>query len=78
MNVVEVKRAYIEKLSDKGLRHRSPVPTPEEFKAAFLEVGREFAYATSDNSWGELEKLFHIMAMELFDYRHGLKKGEHY
>jgi len=66
--VNDAKRAWLERISDRGHRHKVGVK-PEDYLKTFLEVGREFAFATPDDSWGEFEKLFHIMAMSLYDAR---------
>ncbi|MEN6621464.1 MAG: hypothetical protein ABFD50_07955 [Smithella sp.] len=66
--MVDIKREWLSRISDRGLRHKNGV-TPEDYLKGFLEVGREFAFATKDDSWGEFEKLFHIMALELYDLR---------
>lgn len=68
MSSTDIRREWLKRISDRGLRHKTG-KTPDDYLKAFLEVGREFAYATRDDSWGEFEKLFHIMAMELYDLK---------
>lgn len=65
---MDATRAWIERASDRGLRHKTGV-TPDDYLEGFLEIGRRFAFASQDDSWGEFEKLFHIMALELYDSR---------
>jgi hypothetical protein len=72
--LTDFKREWLSRISDRGLRHKTGV-TPADYLKVFLEVGREFAYATQDDSWGEFEKLFHIMALSLYDARQALEKG---
>lgn len=50
----------IEDLVDIGLRHRKG-KEPYDYLEQWLKVGRCFAYATKDDSWGEFEKLFSII-----------------
>jgi hypothetical protein len=69
---LDAKREWLARISDRGLRHKTGVTTDDYLKA-FLEVGREFAFATPDDSWGEFEKLFHIMAMSLYDSKREVK-----
>ena len=61
----------IEKAVDIGLRHRSPASMPNGYNATFdylkhwIRIGRAFAYATQDDSWGEFEKLFAIIVRRM-------------
>jgi hypothetical protein len=48
-----------EDLFDAELRHASG-KTPVDYLRAWLNMFRPFAYATRDDSWGELEKLISI------------------
>jgi hypothetical protein len=61
----------IERLVDLGLRHRKAEPL--EYLEHWLRVARLFAYATHDDSWGELEKEFAIIIVELV--RKGSRPG---
>ena len=49
----------IEDFANADLRHKSGVK-PEEYLKHWLKCLRPFGYATRDDSWGELEKLFSI------------------
>jgi len=62
-----LKAEYIKKLSDKGIRHKCNVKT-DDYLNAFLDISREFAFATHDGTWGELEKNISIMANMLVKY----------
>lgn len=50
----------IERRVDRGLRHYSGAK-PYDYLKGWLEIGRCFAFATKDDSWGEFEKLFSII-----------------
>jgi hypothetical protein len=54
----------IENIVDKGLRHRSG-KKPYDYLEHWLYIGRHFAYATHDDSWGEFEKEFAIIIKRL-------------
>ena len=65
-NASHVPSAYdyvgdnIEHLFDPGLRHKiGKVPT--DYLGQWLSMLRPFAYATQDDSWGEMEKLLCIV-----------------
>lgn len=45
---------------EDGLRHKM-AQGPRDYLRKFLKVGRAFAYATHDGSWGEFEKEFEII-----------------
>jgi hypothetical protein len=49
-----------EALFDAGLRHKSG-KKPFDYLKSWLSMLRPFAYATLDNSWGEMEKLLCIV-----------------
>jgi len=56
----------LERWADGEVRHdpkRSREPF--EYLKHWLNVGRSFAYATPDDSWGEFEKLFSIIIRRL-------------
>ena len=63
----------IENIVDKGLRHKSGMK-PEKYLAHFLYIGRQFAYATHDDSWGEFEKEFSIIVKRMVRAERALKK----
>jgi len=49
---------------ERGIRHtRGTVPT--DYLEKWLHQFRPYAYATEDDSWGELEKLLDIVAAKL-------------
>jgi len=52
--------AAAEDLFDLGLRHKSGLK-PYDYLKAWLNMLRPFAYATRDDSWGEMEKLLCIV-----------------
>lgn len=54
----------LEDYVDKGLRHRSGVK-PVDYLRHWLGITRQFAYATHDDSWGELEKEMAIIIKRL-------------
>ncbi len=54
----------IENWADIGLRHKSGV-RPEDRLRRFLNIARNFGYATRDDSWGEFEKEFCIIIKRL-------------
>jgi hypothetical protein len=54
----------IEDRVDIGLRHRSG-KSPTDYLWHWLSIGRQFGYATKDDSWGEFEKLFAIIIKRL-------------
>lgn len=54
----------LERYLDAGLRHRSG-KTPVDYLRHFLTICRPFAYATQDDSWGELEKELAIVIRRL-------------
>lgn len=54
----------IEHRVDRGLRHRAG-KQPYDYLEGWLEIGRCFAFATKDDSWGEFEKLFSIVIRRL-------------
>jgi len=49
-----------EDLFDMGLRHKSGLK-PYDYLKTWLNMLRPFAYATRDDSWGEMEKLLCIV-----------------
>ena len=49
-----------EELFDMGLRHKSG-QKPYDYLKTWLNMLRPFAYATQDDSWGEMEKLLCIV-----------------
>ena len=49
----------VENMFDVGHRHRSG-KQPRDYLMSWLSMFRPFAYATKDDSWGELEKLISI------------------
>lgn len=54
----------IEQWADIGLRHKSGIE-PSERLRRFLNIARNFGYATRDDSWGEFEKEFCIIIKRL-------------
>lgn len=50
----------VENMFDVGHRHRSG-KQPRDYLMSWLSMFRPFAYATKDDSWGELEKLISIV-----------------
>jgi len=58
----------IEAVVDAGLRHRSNV-TPYDYLKHWCSIGRQFAYATMDDSWGEFEKEFAIIIKVLVRFK---------
>lgn len=50
----------VEQLFDQGLRHKSGKEA-KDYLTVWLSMLRPFAYATKDDSWGELEKLICIV-----------------
>lgn len=46
---------------DVGHRHAHPSKEPYDYLKSWLSMMRPFAYATQDDSWGELEKLICII-----------------
>lgn len=54
----------IERIVDKGLRHKSGVQ-PREYLAHWLYIARHFGFATHDDSFGEFEKEFAIIIKRL-------------
>lgn len=61
----------LEDLFDAGMRHKTNVPF--EYLKRWLPMFRPFAYATHDDSWGELEKL---ICITLHSYVQTLAKVE--
>lgn len=54
---------------DAGLRHKAGA-TSEDFVQHYCKVLRGHAYATSDDSWNELEKtLTHVLGMLIYHKR---------
>lgn len=49
----------VENMFDVGHRHRNG-KQPRDYLMSWLSMFRPFAYATKDDSWGELEKLISI------------------
>ena len=49
----------VESMFDVGHRHRNG-KQPRDYLMSWLSMFRPFAYATKDDSWGELEKLISI------------------
>lgn len=64
----------IESFVNADLRHGSH--TPRDYLKHFLTFSRLFAYATHDDSWGELEKEFNIMVRRLIVAERALKVPE--
>lgn len=54
-NLSEVPIDKIEETINFELRHK-PNKRAYDYLIQFLEVSRQYAYATQDDSWGELEK----------------------
>lgn len=50
----------VENMFDVGHRHRNG-KQPRDYLMSWLSMFRPFAYATKDDSWGELEKLISIV-----------------
>ena len=50
----------VEPIFDQGNRHKVGA-VPRDYLAAWLSMLRPFAYATKDDSWGEMEKLLCIV-----------------
>lgn len=50
----------VENMFDVGHRHKSG-KQPRDYLMSWLSMFRPFAYATKDDSWGELEKLISIV-----------------
>ncbi len=50
----------VESMFDVGHRHKSG-EQPRDYLMSWLSMFRPFAYATKDDSWGELEKLISIV-----------------
>jgi len=50
----------VESMFDVGHRHKSG-KQPRDYLMSWLSMFRPFAYATKDDSWGELEKLISIV-----------------
>jgi hypothetical protein len=50
----------LEHFADKGIRHRSG-DKPEDYLKHWLQLFRPFAFASRDDSWGELEKVLSII-----------------
>lgn len=50
----------LEHFADKGIRHRSG-DKPEDYLRQWLQLFRPFAFASRDESWGELEKVLAIV-----------------
>lgn len=63
----------IEDIVDKGLRHRSGVK-PQDYLKHWLFIGRQFAFATHDDSWGEFEKEFAIIVKRMIRAERKLKE----
>lgn len=61
-----------DELFDPCLRHKSDKGASDYLKA-WLRIFRNFAYATHDDSWGELEKEITIV---LANYCQGIKRQE--
>ena len=57
---------------DAGLRHKNG-DKPADYLKTWLSIFRSFAYATRDDSWGELEKL---IAITMQNYVVGLREVE--
>lgn len=50
----------LEEFADQGIRHRSN-DKPEDYLKQWLKLFRPFAFASRDDSWGELEKILAIV-----------------
>lgn len=62
----------IENLVDKGFRHKAG-KTHFDYLQHWLFIGRQFAFATQDDSYGEFEKLFSIMVSRMVSAERKLK-----
>jgi hypothetical protein len=56
----KIDMGKIENLVDSRLRHRT-ISDPFLYLQSWLRTARHFGYATRDESWGEMEKLFAII-----------------
>lgn len=54
----------IENRVDAGLRHKTG-KTPTDYLAHWLQIARQFAFTTNDDSFGEFEKAFAIIIRRL-------------
>lgn len=59
----EMTPGEIETFVDAGLRHG--LSSMEDYRRHFLKIGRHFAFATADDSWGEFEKLFAVIVRRM-------------
>jgi Lar family restriction alleviation protein len=64
----------IEDLFDPGLRHKSG-KKPYDYLVQWLSMLRPFAYATRDDSWGEMEKLLCIVLRNYVENKRLLAKA---
>lgn len=64
----------VEDIVDKGLRHRVGLK-PDDYLQHFLWVGRQFGFATHDDSWGEFEKEFAIIVKRMVQAENRLRKA---
>ena len=61
----------IEKFVDAGIRH-DPNAEPQDYINHWVSIGRAFAYATHDYSYGEFEKEFAIIIRRLLEAEESL------
>lgn len=67
----EVPADELEKIINFNQRHKMG-SEPIDYLRQFLEVSRQFGYATGDGTWGELEKELTISFRNLVKYRRAL------
>jgi hypothetical protein len=65
----------VEELMSQEVRHRTG-SQPLDYLLAWLLVFRPLAYATKDDSWGELEKLIRIALRRYYEMRDQLQEIE--
>ena len=72
---LEEAGGQIETMLDAGIRHSRNADV-ERYLTQWLTIGRCFAYATKDDSFGEFEKLFSILVHRMLRAEARLDKIE--
>lgn len=73
-NLSAVPSSELERTINFNLRHKTG-KRPYDYLDQFLEVSRQYGYATQDGTWGELEKELEIAFRNIERYRRFFQKA---